>query len=1443
MINWVWQVARKANSIEFIAPGFLEEKLDESAIPILKQWGSWNVWGGLRRAGARILNHDGQVSLAQATASDELASAYVPFKFFDDRRDFESINRMLGDLGHQKSVFGKDRDFEFIRTGGLTKVIVEELGKNVFDHAEGKNGFMSIGKMHPIRESDPDLRRKLLGRLKAVPSYAESFFENLGTDACIEVVISDLGRGIPSTIKKPYLEDAILEKKKSEPKDDDLIKYAYLLHSTSKPSSYYTTSSDYPYPHGLFFVKAIARRFRGLLVCRSGNSKVAWDFYSSKDAKPITAKKRSKRINFPRIGGTQIQLLVPLHDKKLTKSRVFLPDTFIGEVEELQTEILAVSNLDKTNRVPDEKEVLKAVHSIANRSTKPRLIVLDFIGVDWGKDQLFPVVSDLRRLALTGIIFGLVNTEHQRMDAAIDAMFSPQSSSSTKINSRPVVRLRNVEGSWELDLVGSELSEGELKTFEKAIAFGQPVDYLPEELEHLFKAGIVNENEFIPKIDIANLTSELDLWREKRIKEIILSEPFGVVHYGKFILPNGLYVDRFYEIDAILRVPFADRLIGDTLAKSLTNTTDGNTLVVCISRIGKKLGEVVGNYLRESLDCFQFCFVEDVEKVPFFRFPNGNFSRIAILTDAIASGDSVDAAISAIERSYPSTTIAIYTVIDCRPKKLQGVFVHDKEQRQVYAVVSEPNTFHPQKPSGWKYSEIKRIDHVNWRPIHDLPHDEEQYEANQFLSNHCSNSNAIRIGHFHSSNGNHYRFFFSTSHLVNSFSQEFAGRISEAVQKTIGGKLETVTHIITPDDSVGLEKMLDKLKMHLKGTAKIVKVNRETDTRTYTTDESDVVLVFDSACSTTRTAQRLVDVARQLEPKLILVWFLMSRANEDAWRYLTGVDTFRKIPVEVNTLTRVNVPVYAKGNRCPICERKKLINRASNKRFLNRLGDALIRETLRLNSNGIRALRDREHIGIAEYSDRISKFRMLLERQRSSSSALDEILELLKSNEKANRHSILRACSDEHYDIFDTEFGLPPDLRGEFRRLAETTLETSELSANTLRSSVQVLVATAPFEKPKFLEHIIPEYGDNISAIELVLVEILIHAEFLQERFPLHETIKCLKTAQSKIIEHSQQKSVHPETLSILSEIIIELNQQVEVKRVSHFGAHENCSEVIKILTNRMGGTHAYIQESLTLLGMLADPEHTRRQLDELYYGENGLSELLLKQLLPRNNALAPLYETLEHPRGDYLLRGSNPSFENDCRNLATIMQEVQAIADNPISKPRDILDAVKRDKTIARLKKWTGRSTDWINILKDCFCDPINEINAICKFWERTISEKHIKFHLDLPSSPVECFIAKRTIKSIVHSTIDNSFKYGFSSDKKSYDKLIFIEVSSDENYVTLTMGDNGIGKKDDEDAGVSRINERCSAFDGRASFYQSEKIATGIQIQLLRRSAQDVS
>ena len=131
-----------------------------------------------------------------------------------------------------------------------------------------------------------------------------------------------------------------------------------------------------------------------------------------------------------------------------------------------------------------------------------------------------------------------------------------------------------------------------------------------------------------------------------------------------------------------------------------------------------------------------------------------------------------------------------------------------------------------------------------------------------------------------------------------------------------------------------------------------------------------------------------------------------------------------------------------------------------------------------------------------------------------------------------------------------------------------------------------------------------------------------------------------------------------------------------------------------------------------------------------------------------------------------------------------------------------------------------------------------------MCRFWERTIAEKHINFELELPTTPVDCFVAKRTIQSIVHSTVDNSFKWGFSRDKKlSFEKLIFISVSSDDDFVNITMGDNGIGKKEDEDAGVGRINERCSAFGGKASFFQTDEIATGIVVRLRRRRPADVN
>ena len=129
-------------------------------------------------------------------------------------------------------------------------------------------------------------KNKLPDRKKAdlnkIPAY--NIFKN---QAHLEFTFLDFGRGIHNTLKEQF--DISIHHHKSEvteylsddfDKQDEhskIIEYAFLLESSKEPFG-----RDLEYnnliPRGLYFLIDMIRRYKGLLVIRSGNGKLIYDF-------------------------------------------------------------------------------------------------------------------------------------------------------------------------------------------------------------------------------------------------------------------------------------------------------------------------------------------------------------------------------------------------------------------------------------------------------------------------------------------------------------------------------------------------------------------------------------------------------------------------------------------------------------------------------------------------------------------------------------------------------------------------------------------------------------------------------------------------------------------------------------------------------------------------------------------------------------------------------------------------------------------------------------------------------------------------------------------------------------------------------------------------------------------------------------------------------------
>lgn len=211
----------------------------------------------------------------------------------------------------------------------LNYSIVKELYLNVCQHAYGNkpidnNCYISLFYNKKIAKdfSSPLLKSLLVSRYSERPIEESKYFcDETGeytNKAYLEFTFLDYGTGIAETLKPKYndenhekLKEKLFSECNSNKQNLDtcVLEYAFLLFTSKYEFAEGLQMHDY-IPRGLYVVKDIVKRYKGLIIARSKKGKVVFDFSKSSDGVVhFRDNDHSSDIgNFP---GTSITILLP----------------------------------------------------------------------------------------------------------------------------------------------------------------------------------------------------------------------------------------------------------------------------------------------------------------------------------------------------------------------------------------------------------------------------------------------------------------------------------------------------------------------------------------------------------------------------------------------------------------------------------------------------------------------------------------------------------------------------------------------------------------------------------------------------------------------------------------------------------------------------------------------------------------------------------------------------------------------------------------------------------------------------------------------------------------------------------------------------------------------------------------------------------------------------
>ena len=155
-------------------------------------------------------------------------------------------------------------------------------------------------------------------------------YNDFANQSCLEFTYIDYGEGIYNTLKNEFIKaienesikKALSDNFKSTHLDSQVLEFAFLLESSKEPFADNNIRYSELIPRGLYFNIDMVRRYKGLLIARSGYGKVVYDFSNR-----IIIKKSNDSFR------TELERIYIAKDAIIkTDNETFFPGTMISIV-------------------------------------------------------------------------------------------------------------------------------------------------------------------------------------------------------------------------------------------------------------------------------------------------------------------------------------------------------------------------------------------------------------------------------------------------------------------------------------------------------------------------------------------------------------------------------------------------------------------------------------------------------------------------------------------------------------------------------------------------------------------------------------------------------------------------------------------------------------------------------------------------------------------------------------------------------------------------------------------------------------------------------------------------------------------------------------------------------------------------------------------------------
>ncbi|MES9924533.1 MAG: ATP-binding protein [Candidatus Thiodiazotropha endolucinida] len=772
-------------------------------------------------------------------------------KFLDQLGDSEDVNWNAG---------AGEKD---IRTS-IRDILLREIGYNVFVHSEGSPALLAVSKKS---------KKQLLIKRNPIPIQAVA--QETGASEFIQVVIADLGVGIPKKLSGSFESDSAAALHFEENNQTNIIEYSFWKDTSSRrrkiEEQLLKAEDHHPVPPtGLYFVNQFVKQSNGLICVRSGQALWSEQYI---EQKVISLEYDMWGVDkLEELPGTVINILLPITEKLFPLKKSESPSS-LKELPIIDSYISWDEGLLGHN---DEKQATTVLVSDV-RDACAKYKSGQGVLVDLNKRPVH--AKRLYQIAMYLIFY-------QEKD-------------------RPIIIINPPNGvMWDevCDEVKSELEGKEII----------PIAWFGENTSGVIgKQGLT-----VPSYSMRQIMDVIEEIKLKQIRDRVRS-----VFYPnqKVFLPgpSNYFIKGFYDLaDIVEDDKFARQFAAFVVTKIKTDIFAA--IIITSSRL-RKIARLVAFELSLTEEDVFFLSGTGSPVALVMKLDSQAEGKFLLLADAVVSGNTIER----IAKNLTPIRRESVTVAIVKSQEVSGIISPVKHNFSVYY----------SKPNDWSYDDIYPIDSATHTLINEeYKNDAGREDIYELLTRWSEKDRVVSVGHF-SYKQTCYLVFFRTIEIEERYNDEIFEYIRGDLNGLLRKKPKSKVIFSFPHQNKAARKLCGILNRYVGGIVEEVQIGKNITKKERRGDSEDkprIMVFVDMAASTMKTIRYAMEYANLRGCNMLQAYAAINRASHEEFSFIDGIQVFKNIETRLRSWTRINIPAYER-NACPACIKMARIKELLNK--------------------------------------------------------------------------------------------------------------------------------------------------------------------------------------------------------------------------------------------------------------------------------------------------------------------------------------------------------------------------------------------------------------------------------------------------------------------------------------------------------------------------------